>query len=172
MNKRMPKKVPKYPVGLRARVQRSHVVHYYYEAPRVPQRKEVALGKDFQEALVKRAKLLLNFEYIDSKNRSDFHFISRLYLEVCVPTLDPHDQVEVRKSIQRLQIYFREQQLTFCERTISENKASYLANRGSKAHIRGGREWTLLWVILRWMAKLERMTPTPNFRGVSPGSAS
>lgn len=171
MNKRKPQKVPKYPNGLRARVQRSHVVHYYYEAPRGLQRKEVALGKDFLKALVKRAKLLLNFEDIDSRRRADFHFISRLYLEACVPTLDPYDQIEVLKSILRLQIYFTKHQLPFCKQTICENKATYLSNRGSNAQIRGGREWTLLWVILRWVSELERMATTPNFRSVSSDSA-
>lgn len=158
MKKRTPRKVQSYPVGLRVRIQRSGVVHYYYEAPRSKHRAEVSLGKDFREALLKRAKLLLNFEHIDSNNRTDFQFISRLYLEACVPTLDTYDQARVRESINRLQIYFCENRLTLCEQTVSQNKTPYLASRGSKAQIRGGREWTLLWVILSWVKELEQLS--------------
>jgi hypothetical protein len=157
------RKLKKYPKGLRAREQRSKTVHYYYESPKAVQRTEVALGSDFQIALAKRAMLLMKFESLDSGSRSDFQFISKLYLEAYVPTLPAYDQGEVRKSLVRLQLYFKDHQLTFCSNTISEYKTHYLNSRGSNAKIRGTREWTLLWVILRWVSEFEQMTSQTMF---------
>lgn len=154
MKRTASRKVPNYPKGLRARKQRTGEVYYYYEQPSSPERKEVALGSNYSSALMKRAKLLLNVEQIKSDKWSDFHLVSVLYMEARVPLEERRVQIEVRKSIERLQSYFSTLQLSFCESTIVDGKTAYLDYRGSSSRFRAGREWTLLWIILRWVSEI------------------
>ena len=145
----------KLPRGMRLRVQRSGAIFYYYEPPLSQQRQEVALGSDFQLALLQRARILMNFENIDSHKLSDFWFCSNIYLEVNIPTQEPHTQRENRKCIEYLQKYFEVHQLPLSTETINNNCAAYAAWRGEATPIRSGREWSLLRVILKWVSALE-----------------
>ena len=153
LNSKRPK--PKLPRGMRVRVQRSGAVFYYYEPTHSQRRQEVALGNDYPTALLQRAKLLMNFKCVDSHKVSNFQFVSSLFLEVNLPTQEPHDQIENRKCIDRLEKYFCDHQLSFSKQTISDHKTAYQTWRGNTARTRSQREWSLLWVILKWISELK-----------------
>lgn len=138
------------PRGMRARLQRSGEMFYYFEPSLSPGRKELALGSDFKMALLHRAKILLGITSIGPGMLSDFLFVSSLYLEAVVPTQEIHDRDENRKCIERLQRYFSDNQLCFDMPTIIGCKTFYMEWRGSLARIRSQREWSLLSVLLKW----------------------
>lgn len=137
---------------MRARVQRSGEMFYYFEPPLSPGRKEHALGSDFKMALFQRAKILLGITSIDPGMLSDFLFVSSLYLEAVVPTQEIPDRDQNRKCIERLQRFFSDNQLYFDMPTITGYKTLYFAWRGSRARIRSQREWSLLSVISKWIS--------------------
>lgn len=151
MQSKSTRKKHRLPRGMRARIQTSGAVFFYFEPAQSPGRKEHALGSDFQKALVLRAQLLLDFTSIDPSLREDFNFVSTLYLETVVPTQDVRYGDENRKCVERLQRFFSDNQICFNAQNIAGYKISYLAWRGSRARVRSKREWSLLSVILKWI---------------------
>lgn len=138
---------------LRQRRQRSGTTYFFFEIPDSKSRKEVALGRDREAALIQRQKLLLKFRVENRTESSDLIFALNLYREIVVPTLDLIPQKENRATLEKLVAFFRGSTFSFDAIDTPELQDAYARWLNPKLQLRIRSDLSLLKRIHREVSK-------------------
>lgn len=149
------KKKPCLLPGLRSRVHASGIKYYYYEPPNSIKRAEIALGSDLKPALMKRAKLLLNFEEISLAHTNNLDFILLLYQNVEIPIKPIEKQSENMVAVEYIRKFSVENNLGFRPDFREFYAKDYYNWRGVYAQLRAKREWSLTSAIFNWFDDIQ-----------------
>jgi integrase len=159
---RTPTRNKNLPVGMRARHRKSGT-HYYLDSGAAP-RKEIPLGKDYTEAVLKWAKLTAN----DAPGKViTFRDAAQHYIREVLPKKAPRTRSDNLKELAKLYEFFDAPPVPLDE-IQPVNVRQFLDWRGQTAKVRANREKALfshIWNFARDKGLTNQANPCAGIRG-------
>ncbi len=145
-------KANRYPLGFRARKQKSGTTYYYYEVPKRGDRKEVPLGSDLQVALIQRALMHSSSDSSSFLSIQTLHDLCDFYLAASVPLKPSKIRAENSAAAALIRRFSIANNILLHENVRASHESTYFLWRGQHATIRARREWSLVSAMQKWYA--------------------